>query len=411
MPEQRDAAGRPRLELRPFRATRFNPAIVADLAEVTSPPYDVMDRAMIAELLAQHPHNVVRLILPRLVNEPLEADNPYVAAARRLDRWLSRGLLVTDRLPALYVYEYGDDIDRVCGVVGALDLHDVGDRVVLPHEDVMPAIVADRLAMMEASQANLEPILLVYDGYGAAGDIIHEIRRSPPDIDVRARDRTMHRMWTVTGARLVERLRAALAPHQALIADGHHRYATYLQLRARQRAAGHRAGPWDRGLALLIDHMQFPLRLRAIHRSIAELDLTALPPPEGTRLGPPRRLETTLPAPPTRSGRLLLTDGKASRLLELPTGDARLGTDTEALHERLLPAWSVTDDRVGYHHTVRQAVHRALQDAGVAALMHPAEVAEVMAAAREGRILPRKSTSFGPKPRTGLLMRRFADET
>ena len=37
----------------------------------------------------------------------------------------------------------------------------------LPHEDVIEGIVADRLAMMTASEANLEPILLVYDGAGA----------------------------------------------------------------------------------------------------------------------------------------------------------------------------------------------------------------------------------------------------
>ena len=42
--------------------------------------------------------------------------------------------------------------------------------MVLPHEDVIPAIVADRLAMMANAQANLEPILLVYDGDGATAE-------------------------------------------------------------------------------------------------------------------------------------------------------------------------------------------------------------------------------------------------
>jgi uncharacterized protein (DUF1015 family) len=42
--------------------------------------------------------------------------------------------------------------------------------------------------------------------------------------------------------------------------------------------------------------------------------------------------------------------------------------------------------------------------------MHPASVTEVMDVARAGKVMPRKSTSFGPKPRTGLVMRVFADE-
>ena len=42
--------------------------------------------------------------------------------------------------------------------------------------------------------------------------------------------------------------------------------------------------------------------------------------------------------------------------------------------------------------------------------MHPATVTEVMDVARAGKVMPRKSTSFGPKPRTGLVMRVFEDE-
>jgi uncharacterized protein (DUF1015 family) len=36
-------------------------------------------------------------------------------------------------------------------------------------------------------------------------------------------------------------------------------------------------------------------------------------------------------------------------------------------------------------------------------------VAQVREVAALGRRVPRKSTSFGPKPRTGLVMRLFAE--
>ena len=85
-------------------------------------------------------------------------------------------------------------------------------------------------------------------------------------------------------------------------------------------------------------------------------------------------------------------------------------TDVEQLHASLLPAWSVTEDRIGYHHTVPQTLHSAHQDGGVAVLLHPTTVAEVMAVARAGKMMPRKSTSFGPKPRMGVVMRAFDDE-
>ena len=38
----------------------------------------------------------------------------------------------------------------------------------LPHEDVMPGPVTGRRLLMEATQANLEPIFLLYDGSGTS---------------------------------------------------------------------------------------------------------------------------------------------------------------------------------------------------------------------------------------------------
>src|ERR1700740_3474883 len=35
---------------------------------------------------------------------------------------------------------------------------------ILPHEGVLPGLVADRRELMAATQANLEPIFLIYDG-------------------------------------------------------------------------------------------------------------------------------------------------------------------------------------------------------------------------------------------------------
>lgn len=365
---------------------------------------------MIEEMLDAHPLNIVRLILPRLVHEPLGADDPYVTAAKRLARWRRQGTLVTDAVPGLYVYEYGDADHRVCGIVGALELRKRDSKVVLPHEGVIPAIVADRLAMVVAAQANLEPILLVYDGDRETSACIARAREDEPLTDVVASDGTFHRLWSITDPSTLEQIRIALQPRQALIADGHHRYAMYQQLRRRHRAIGDGPGPWDLGLALLIDQSEFPLVLGAIHRSIAEVALSSLPAPSGFERLETRRLEGMMPRPPTRSGELVLTDGVVEQTLRLPQRFPAAVTDVEVLHASLLPAWSVSEDRIGYHHTVPQTLHSAVQDDGVGVLLHPTTVAEVMEVARAGKMMPRKSTSFGPKPRMGLVMRAFDDE-
>ena len=44
---------------------------------------------------------------------------------------------------------------------------------------------------------------------------------------------------------------------------------------------------------------------------------------------------------------------------------------------------------------------------GTAVISNPASFEAVVAIAAQGERVPRKSTSFGPKPRTGLVLRTF----
>ena len=142
------------------------------------------------------------------MHEPLGADDPYVTAGKRLARWRRQTTLVTDPEPGLYVYEYGDAEHQVCGIVGALELRKRDSGVVLPHEGVIPAIVADRLAMMVAAQANLEPILLVYDG-DRGRERVHRprARDGTPLTDVVASDGTFHRLWSITDPATLQQIR------------------------------------------------------------------------------------------------------------------------------------------------------------------------------------------------------------
>jgi len=141
---------------------RYDPARVSDLAAVTSPPYDVIDADSAAHLEQLDPHNVVRLILPRSLAD--DRQGAYDDAAARLAAWLADGTLQRDAEPAIYVYEQLVDGRLQRGIFAAVELRDPAERVVLPHEDVMPGPVADRLDLMRATRANLEPILLVYEG-------------------------------------------------------------------------------------------------------------------------------------------------------------------------------------------------------------------------------------------------------
>jgi uncharacterized protein (DUF1015 family) len=463
------------LTLAPFRGLRYAQDRVSGLAEVTSPPYDVIAHDAADHLLASDPHNVVRLILPRHVlgnpgaapAGPAGAAAPagpangaaaahaaaagtgYDDAARLLRDWQDEGILVPDPEPALYVYEQslpaGPVLQR--GLIGALRLAPLGAGPVLPHEDVIPGPVAGRRQLMEATGANLEPIFLLYDGPGepaapggpggpgtpsqgfTAGLIADVAGRREPLLSVDTDDRIRHRLWAVTDPAEQAAVAADLATRQALIADGHHRYAAYLQLQARKRTAGAGAGPWDAGLALLVDSSAFPPRIGAIHRVVsgispaeaARLAEQAFTVRELTGMTQAEALDVLRDAGTRHMAFLLagggefylLTDPDPEAVAEaMPDRSARWrGLSAAVMQELLLgKLWGIRDDeeRVDIHHDALEALGAAGQLGVTAVICPPLSAEDVRDVAAHGERVPRKSTSFAPKPRTGLVLRSFA---
>ena len=436
-----DRPASPGLSIEPFRATRYSGV---DLASVTSPPYDVVEPDRTLRLEAANPYNVVRLILPREIGDDDGTRNRYDEASNVWHRWFADKVLATDDEPAVWVYEQVGPAGTLVGFVGTVPVNQ--PSAVLPHEDVMPQPVADRAELMNAVGANLEPILLVHDpgprksGNGSdesqTSTVIDTLRNSPPEIEMTSDDGARHRLWPITDVATQASINADISTRQALIADGHHRFAAYQQIsRSRQVAAGSAAPnsaqpAWDRGLALVVDGRSHPLRLGAIHRGVHGLDWgTAM---ERLGAGTSREdfdcLESALlwlhdseaidgASDELPSPRLVVTDGlrwagltvfDANTLVPRPDRSKQWRClPTAILHEYLLPVrWQIPDHEISYHHDIAGAL-RAADDEGVAVLLPALTLRTVIERAAAGELLPRKSTSFGPKPRTGLLMRTF----
>ena len=443
------------LELAPFRGVRYAQERVSGLAEVTSPPYDVIGQDTAQQLRDADPHNVVRVILPR--QDPARPGEEYHDAARLLADWRREGILVAGDEPALYVYEQrltgtaGDQGVLQRGLIGTVRLAPDAARIVLPHEDVMPGPVRGRRQLMEATQANLEPIFLLYEGGPAEGTLAEggAARRGPASLATRVAcqvaetgtpvlstdtgDGIRHTLWEVTDPAALAQIAGDLAPRQALIADGNHRYAAYLQMQAERRAAGDGAGPWDYGLALLVNGDVFPPEIGAIHRVLpglspaeaverAKSGFSVRVMPGGTA-ALAAALDALATAGQDGPAFLVAGQGQAHLLTEpdpvqleaaMPAGRSAAWRrlSTAVLQEFLLAAlWGIQDDEQGVqvvHHDADRAIVQADASGGTAVIGNPLRAADVYAVAAGGERLPRKSTSFAPKPRTGLVMRPFA---
>ena len=327
-----------------------------------------------------------------------------MAAASLLREWLSTGVLIRDRMPALYLYEQHDASSswRQRGIIGLVGLGSPRAAGILPHEGVLPGLVADRRELMAATQANLEPIFLIYDGAQprdpgcpsadvpgrTATEVIDAVAAErAPLVTIDTDDGVTHRLWRIGDPAEQAAITADLCGRRALIADGHHRYAAYMDLQSQARASGRGAGPWDFGLAFLVDSAAYPPRLGAIHRvlpglapdraaELAKAAFTVQDLPAGLDLaGAQRRL-----AEAGREGTaFLLAGGPGFRLLSHPDPVAAAESmpaglsapwrslDAAVLQQLLLGRlWGITDSErdVLIYHDAADAVRAVTPHVG-----------------------------------------------
>jgi len=410
-------------DLFPFPGLRYRlDALDADLGAVTAPPYDVIDEEGRARLEAAHPHNAVRLILPRDV----EPGDRYRRARETFEEWRAAGLLVADD-PRLYVYRMtvtGEDgaTRRMTGVVGALGLSPLGQDV-LPHERTLAKAKSDRLELLRSVRANLDPVwgLSLAEGLSELFETVTQ--NGPPAAGCVDEDGVEHCLFPVDDPGVVDRIRAAIASTPLVIADGHHRYETALAYREEQREAGVDDPGADRIMMLVVELAEDQLVVQPIHRLLRGVThefrgklnfVCALSPlgantPEGVR---------HLVEEMERTGNLGLVDGKGLALVEprrdsLQSGFDRIPAEVHdvdaARFDLMMGRLSMSVDlprEIDYRHDAQAVAAMVLKGAAdMAVLLRPVSVVQIAAVAAAGERMPQKTTFFQPKPRTGLVFR------
>jgi uncharacterized protein (DUF1015 family) len=348
----------------PFRAVRYTDR-AGPLDRLVAPPYDVLDAEQRAEHAARSPYNVVHLTLP-----PSAED-----AAATWRAWLDEGVLARDDDASAWVVEQDvvgpDGVARTrTGLLASLRVEPYETGAVLPHERTHRGPKEERLALLHAVGAQLEPILLLHDGPAAVSR-----PDGPPALEAGGA-----RLWRVGGEGL-----DAFADRQLLIADGHHRYETAV-------AFAQEAGTEESaGMPVVLVSTEDPgLAVFATHRVFARAPEA---PWEGEPAGTPDEACARLEALPR----------DRAALVEVRRGEARLVRgDEEELDVELVGRLGT--EGIAYTPDREEAVHRVESgEAEVAYLLRPTPLDAVFRVARAGGVLPQKSTYFHPKLLSGLL--------
>ena len=223
-------------DISPFHGIRFNPEKITELADVVTPPYDVISEDMQKAYYEKHPYNVIRLDKNMPTENDTPEDNPHTRAAGHFQKWLAENILVRETEPALYITTVRFEIDgqpvERTGLIGAVRLEPFSSGVILPHEETFSKVKSERLALMKACHANFSHIFSVYADQGAASGIINAAIENAAPIQAFTDDAGHeHRVWKIADPETQVKLQNVLKNRRLFIADGHHRYETALNYR------------------------------------------------------------------------------------------------------------------------------------------------------------------------------------
>ena len=438
-------------QVAPFRGLHYNPALVPNLTEVVTPPYDVIKPGEREALAARHPYNMVHLILP----QPRPGDdllhNRYTRAAALFRQWQREQVFLRDPEAAFYYWETdfehaGATVTRR-GLAGVVKLEPLSGGVIRPHEQTFSAAKADRLELLKHAQANFSPIFSLFpDPEDAVLTRLQAGAPPEPLEDFRDVLGYAHRLFKVTDAEALKAVHQALTPVPLFIADGHHRYETALAyqklLKARYPLLARPQATFNYTLMYLANLHDPSLVILMAHRLLGGPRLKRLD--EGAfvqRLG---EYFEVAPLPPLEAPGNPYEEFLQQKLSEVPTTDTafivlgfksrawllrlRPGARQNLLARQMHPALAQLDVAVlnylifekvlgldgqaqddqetcKYTSKVSEAIHAVGQgEARLAFLLNPTRIDQVRDVASAGLIMPRKSTYFYPKVMTGLIL-------
>nr|HET6904744.1 DUF1015 domain-containing protein [Ktedonobacteraceae bacterium] len=429
-------------DVRALRGIRYNDEVVSDLAEVVTPPYDVISKEAQAKYYARNPYNVIRLELGEEQVGDNTLNNRYTRAAAALAEWRLQGVLRQDALPGYYLYQQvfsqnGQQYTRT-SLLARVRLEPWSSKVVLPHEHTMSKPKDDRLKLLRACATNLSPIMSLYDD--PQGRIRRLLGAYADKAEVQITDEVGegHRLQHITDPAQIDLIQNFFAERQLYIADGHHRYETALNYREEireQRRQLHVDDAVQFVLMALVDVDDPGLLVLPTHRLLSGLPTTALRALSTEQLAryftvselgsgtTSDALLAQMAQAGTTEAALVLSTGEQNWLLRLnEQGRRRMAEsghsaawnelDVAVAHTLILEALlgiQTEDVTAGsylrYTRDAQQAV-QAVQtgEAQAALLLNATRVRQIRDVSQADDRMPQKSTYFYPKLITGLVM-------
>ena len=209
-------------EILPIKAWRYNERLSENIEELISPLFDVVSSKQ-REALYTRPFNSIHLTVPL-------GENPAISAQQLLEQWKQEGVIVQDKLPAIYVYyQYfkfpGQEVESCRkGFIAQIRAYDWEENIVLRHENTIAKAVNDRIDLLRATQFQPSPTHGLYEDPSYSLEPLMDEAIKDPIYELEDYQGVREVLALIHDVPTIKKFMELLSDKQIILADGHHRY-------------------------------------------------------------------------------------------------------------------------------------------------------------------------------------------
>ncbi|MFC6999693.1 DUF1015 domain-containing protein [Rufibacter roseus] len=262
-------------EILPIKAFRYNHKLPFSIDALTSPLFDVVSVKQ-RQALYRNAYNSIHISVP-------PGPEPADSARRTVEHWKRAGIIEQDPLPGIYVYyQYftlpGSEKEYVRkGFLCHIKSYEWEEKVVLRHENTIPASVNDRIELLAQTQMHTSATHGLYTDEAFTLEQYMDECITSPIYESEDYQGVRDVLSVIHDAKVIQKFLDQLQDQKVILADGHHRYEGSLAYR-RQMLQQHPnatgAEPFNYHLMYLTNAASDDLRILPTHRLLDSLPIS-----------------------------------------------------------------------------------------------------------------------------------------
>jgi len=219
-------------EIKPIRAWRYNDRLVKDIDALTSPLFDVVSEKQ-RRSLYQNPLNSIHLSVP-------EGPDAATRASLLLKKWKKEGVIVQDKLPAIYVYfqyfKLTGSTKEYCrkGFISHIRTYEWQENVIMRHENTIPKSVNDRIEILDKTELHVSPTHGLYTDESFTLEEYMDEAILSPVYECEDYQGVREVLAVIHDAHIIQKFIDFIKDKSIILADGHHRYEGSLLYKKRK---------------------------------------------------------------------------------------------------------------------------------------------------------------------------------